>query len=466
MLPSFRQSQAPGGPVLSVIGAILLLVSSIAYGASSELPDLGESALLNIERETSLGRTVYDKLMAKGLIETHPLLDRYINDLGFRLLAGLDNRVRDYRFFIVRDDSVNAFALPGGFIGVNRGLIMQARTQHQLASVMAHEIAHVRLMHGLDLMKKGSQMSNAALLSVLAGLLLGGVDSQLGSAVLYGGAAGTQQAMVNFTRENEYEADRLGIELMQSAQFDPNGMVEFFSIMANLSGTSELGNIEYLRTHPVNNNRIAEAMGRVRKSSLRGERLEDYQLFKDYLLYASSDHLTDRGGSEYLQALVLMRAARYQDADARLAELYSRDNENIWYSIAFAENLEYLRREDEAELVYRRLLDIFPEDYVLSMRLLRLLKLEGRNQSALVIARSLEIQYPDDKQVYFELSEIYQSLQRPALRMMAQAEFHRIAGNPQQAIRLYDQVLDSPDTDIATESKAREKRLQLLQQQK
>jgi len=466
MLPSFRQSQAPGCSVLSVIGVILLLFSSIAYAASSELPELGENALLNIERETSLGRSVYDKLMENGLIETHPLLDRYINDLGFRLLAGLDNRVRDYRFFIVRDDSVNAFALPGGFIGVNRGLIMQARSQHQLASVVAHEIAHVQLRHGLDLMEKGSKMSNAALLSVLAGLLLGGVDSQLGAAVLYGGAAGAQQAMVNFTRENEYEADRLGIELMQNAQFDPNGMVQFFGIMANLSGSSELGNIEYLRTHPVNNNRIAEAMGRVRNSSLRVDRLDDYQLFKDYLLYTSSDHLADQGGSEYLRALVLMRAARYQDADARLTELYSHDNENIWYSIAFAENLEYLRREEEAELVYRRLLDIFPEDYVLSMRLLRLLRLEGRNQSALVIARSLENQFPEDKQVYFELSEIYQALQRPSLQMMAQAEFHRIAGNPKQAIRLYDQVLDSPDTDIATESKAREKRLQLLQQQK
>jgi len=147
-----------------------------------------------------------------------------------------------------------------------------------------------------------------------------------------------------------------------------------------------------------------------------------------------------------------------------LADLYQRENENIWYSIAFAENLELLGRESEAELVYRRLLDIFPGDYVLSMRLLRLLKLGGRNQSALVIARTLENQHPDDKQVYFELSEIYQALRRPALRMMAQAEFHRITDNPQQAIKLYDQVLESPDADLATESKAREKRLILLGQ--
>ena len=101
---------------------------------------------------------------------------------------------------------------------------------------------------------------------------------------------------------------------------------------------------------------------------------------------------------------------------------------------------------------------------MLSMRLLGLLKLAGRYQSALVIARSLEVEFPENQQIYFQLSEIYQSLHRPALQMMAEAEFHRITGNPRQAIKLYDQVLVSSDADLATESKAREKRLLLLEQ--
>ncbi|MCP4387681.1 MAG: M48 family metalloprotease [Gammaproteobacteria bacterium] len=454
------KSTRPAWP--AIIGMVFLLLCSQVF-AGSELPALADNSRFSIERETRLGRSVYDRLQERGLIETHPLLDRYINDLGFRLLAGIDNRVRDYRFFIVRDDSINAFALPGGYIGINRGLIMQARTQHQLASVMAHEIAHVRLTHGLDMMEKSSELSSKAILSMLAGLLLGGINSEVGAAVLYGGLAGTQQAMVNFTRENEYEADRIGMDLLHGAQFDPNGMVEFFGIMSKLSGSSEIGNIEYLRTHPLGNNRIAEAVNRARNLGSGANQVDNYLLFKDYLRYSSNDYLPDLG-SDFLRALALIRAADYTGADNRLSELYHRDNENIWYSIAFAENLEQLGRESEAELVYRRLLDIFPGDYVLSMRLLRLLKLEGRDQSALVIARGLENRFPEDKQVYFELSEIYQSLQRPALRLMAQAEFHRITGNPRQAIKLYDQVLKSPDADLTTESKAREKRLILLQQ--
>jgi len=439
---------------------VLLLANSCFAAGTSELPSLGDKALINIERETQLGRSVYDRLLNAGLVETHPLLDRYINDFGFRLLAGIDNRVRDYRFFIVRDDAVNAFALPGGFIGINRGLIMAAETQHQLASVIAHEIAHVELHHGMDMMDKNSSVSNATMLAMLAGLLIGTVDSEVGSALMVGGVAGGQQAMVNFTRENEYEADRVGIDLMQRAQFDPHGTVEFFEIMRKLSGDS--GSIEYLRTHPVTDNRIAEAAGRVDKMSRGHDQVDDFQLFKDFLNYTSHDHLALEG-SDYLRALALVKNARYQQADKQLEALYHRDQENIWYSIAYAENLEYLGRYDEAELIYRRLLDIFPGDYVLSMRLLRLLKQTGRNQSALVIARQLENDFPEKQQIYFELSEIYQSLDRPVMKLMAEAEFHSITGNTRQAIRLYDQVLKSTDADVATISKAREKRLVLLE---
>ena len=249
---------------------------------------------------------------------------------------------------------------------------------------------------------------------------------------------------------------------MSDARFDPQGMVEFFSIMGQLSGSSGLGGIEYLRTHPLSNNRVAEAIDRVNRLPTGANQVDDYYLFRDFLQYVSRDHIPQQG-SDFLRGLALIQAAEYQRADKILGDLYRGDRENIWYSIAFAENLEHLKRESEAELVYRRLLDIFPGDYVLSMRLLRLLKLVGQNQSALVIARRLENRFPEDQQVYFELSEIYRALERPALRMMAEAEFQRLAGNPKLAVKLYDQILESPETDLATESKAREKRLLLLE---
>jgi len=448
-----------------VVVFLLLTLCAGSIAASSDLPSLGENSALNIERETRLGHSVYERLLNAGVIETNPLLDRYINDLGYRLLAGIENRAREYTFFIVRDDAVNAFALPGGFIGVNRGLIGYAETQHQLASVMAHEIAHVELAHGMDMMKKGSEISTAAVLSMVAGILLGSVAPQAGSAVMFGGVAGAQQAMVNYTRENEYEADRMGIELMSDANFDTNGTVQFFTIMNKLSGNSEIGGIEYLRTHPLSNNRIAEAIDRVHNRPGSGDQVDDYPLFKDYLQYISSDHMSQQG-SPYLRALATMKSGNYQLADPMLRALYQGNNENIWYVVAYGENLEYLRRNADAEQVYRHLLAIFPGDYVLSMRLLNVLNSEGSYQDALQIARRMEIDYPQRPQVYFALSQIYDALNRPVPKMMAEAEFHRLTGNSRQSIRLYDQVLANADADPTTLSIAREKRLQVMEQEK
>ena len=441
----------------------LLLVLLVPFAtANSELPSLGETSSTNIARETLLGRSVYERLYSAGFIETEPLLDNYINELGFRLLAGLDERVRDYRFFIVRDNAVNAFALPGGYIGINQGLIRYAQTQHQLASVMAHEIAHVRLMHGMDMLRKSSEINSATLLTMLAGLLLGSVNSEVGSAVLFGGAAGGQQAMVNFTRENEYEADRIGIELLYDAGFDTNGTVEFFTIMTRLSGSSEFGNIEYLRTHPLGTNRIAEAIDRVQSHSTGSDQIDDFQLFKDYLVYTASDHLPDQG-SDYQRALAAMRSADYERADQLLGELYQSNNENMFYSLSYAENLERLERSGEAEGIYRSLLLIYPGDYVISLRLLALLSFKGDYEAALEIARQLEVDYPTEQRVYFALSDIYKSLNQPALQWMAEAKYHELNGNITQAIRLYDKVLALPDARPATLSKAREKRLQVLE---
>ncbi len=426
------------------------------------LPQLGENASINIEQERKIGADFYQRLLDRGLVETNPILNGYLNDLGARLLSGVENRVRDYTFFIVKDTGVNAFAVPGGFIGVNIGLIMRAQNQDQLASVLAHEVAHVRLMHSLDLMQKSSGVSNASMLMILAGLVLGSHNSELGSAVIFGSAAGSRQAMINFTRENEYEADRLGIELLQNGNFDAQGMVDFFKVMQRQAGSSEFLNIEYLRTHPVHANRISEVQNRVKLVD-RGLLDPDYfPMFKNYLEYFSFDQL-EVSGSNFRKALAQIKVGRFESADRALRQLYQQDSENIWYAYAFAENLENLQQRDQAEQVYRELLEIFPDEFALSLRLIRLLKSVAEFESALVIARRLEKHNSQEKIVYIELAEIYQKLNQPVFGMMAEAEYHRLAGNPALAIKLYNLVMDAAESDLTTQSRARAKLAEISQ---
>jgi predicted Zn-dependent protease len=317
-------------------------------------------------------------------------------------------------------------------------------------------------MHSLQLMQKSSEVSTASILTTLAGLVLGSYNSELGSALIFGGTAGSQQAIVNFTRENEYEADRLGIELMKNGNFDSQGMVDFFKLMQRIAGSSEFQNIEYLRTHPVHANRIAEAESRVTLMGLSQLDPDYFLMFRDYLEYFSADRL-NQFGSNYRRALGQIKVGQYELADQTLRYLYQQDSENIWYGYAFAENLEYLGQLDQAEQVYRELLEIFPDEFAFSLRLIRLLKTTGEFESALVIVRRLEKRYPYNKNVYAELAGIYEQLDRPVFQMMAEAEYHRLAGNPRLAIKLYNSVIDSADTDLATQSRARAKRDEIIQ---
>jgi predicted Zn-dependent protease len=445
------------GGIKFVLIAFRILVLSFCFHtlvlADEDLPLLGENAAINLEQERRLGQSFYQYMLAQDLVETNPVLNNYLNELGARLLTNIDHRIRDYHFFIVKDFGVNAFAVPGGYIGVNIGLILRAQNQNQLASVMAHEIAHVRLMHSVRAMEKASKSGTTSFLSLLAGLLLSSIDPQLGSAVIFGGMAGNQQAMVNFTRENEYEADRLGINLLQGGNFDPQGMVDFFRIMDRVSGSSGALSIEYLRTHPVNVNRISEVEGRIRETAQIQPGSDYYSMFKDYMQFISLDRMGVTG-TDYRKALAQIKAGNFELGNRVLEKLYKQDSDNIWYGYAFAESFEYLNRPEQAEQVYRKLLEIYPDQLSLSLRLVRLLKTQGKYEAALVIARRLETRFPYERGIYKDLADIYDQLDQPVLRIMAEAAYHLITGNLDQATRLLETVIGMKETDATTRARA------------
>jgi len=425
--------------------------------ANDPLPLLGENSAISLAQEKSIGQQFYEQLLAEDLVETSPILDRYINDLGNRLLSSMQNRSREYRFFIVKSASVNAFAVPGGYIGINAGLVKKARTQHQLASVLAHEIAHVKLRHGLDLYEKSGDINNLTALSVLTGIFLGGVSSDLGNALIFGGMASGQQAMVSFTRENEYEADRFGMTLLQNAGFDSRGMVEFFKILDRNSGSSGLQNIEYLRTHPINQNRISEAESRLKPIVSQGQSVDYFSVFKDYLI----DQMrlgSDSSESDFLKGLTFKREGQFEKANNFLSKLYQRDSENTWYGIAYAQNLQFLTRWDEAEQVYRQLLNLFPNDLAISLQLLELLKSRKQYGSALEIARKMENGYSELPVVYAQLTEIYMGLGNQLKGLISEAQYHLLTGNKNRAVKLYDEILATEGLDISTVSRIEEKR--------
>jgi predicted Zn-dependent protease len=256
---------------LIVFLSLLLPLQTLAQSSTAnDLPDIGSpaSSTLSLDDEYRIGLQVVRQLRDEGQIIEDPEATEYLQALGSRLVAqATGDSAQRFQFFFVREDTINAFALPGGFIGVNYGLVLATRNEAQLAGVLAHEIAHVTQRHIARRVRSQGRQSIATMAAILAAILVGAAtgssDAAMGGVAMAQGAAMQQQ--INFTRANENEADRVGMSFLASAGFDPYGMPDFFETMGRRSSITA-GNRnalpEILQSHPVTTNRIAESRAR------------------------------------------------------------------------------------------------------------------------------------------------------------------------------------------------------------
>jgi beta-barrel assembly-enhancing protease len=249
--------------------SVLLPLQSFAQ-ASNDLPDIGSpaSSSLSLDDEYRIGLQVMRQLRDEGQVIEDPEATEYLQALGARIVAqATGDSLQKFQFFFVRDNTINAFALPGGFIGVNYGLVLATRNEAQLAGVLAHEIAHVTQRHIARRVRSQGRQSIATVATILAAILVGAAtgssDAAMAGVTAAQGAAMQQQ--INFTRANENEADRVGMSFLAAAGFDPYGMPDFFETMGRRNAiTAGNRNVlpEILQSHPVTTNRIAESRAR------------------------------------------------------------------------------------------------------------------------------------------------------------------------------------------------------------
>ena len=244
--------------------------------AQNNLPALGDIASeeFNTGAERRLGDAIMREIRRDPDYLDDPILLEYLQSLWQPLVAAaqalgdVDEDLKDrfaYEPFMVRDRSVNAFALPGGFVGVHLGLMAITQTRDELASVLAHEMTHINQRHIAQGFAKGKRQSIIAAAAMILGMLAatrsGGGDA--GNAIIMGGQAGAIQAQLNFSRQFEREADRLGMAMMSTAGFEPSGMAAMFERLQNASRLNDYGGFPYLRTHPLTTERIGEARARL-----------------------------------------------------------------------------------------------------------------------------------------------------------------------------------------------------------
>lgn len=251
-----------------ILLAIVAACTSVAAGAQEEvqLPDIGSSAaaILSPDQERQIGEQMMRSLRAANAVADDPLLDDYLATVGYRLVAQTERPEQRFTFFVVRSEQINAFAAPGGYVGMNTGLITTAESESEMAAVLAHEVAHITQRHIVRAVESMQKVSLPIMLAMVGALIAAqGAGGDAAQAAIVGGQALLQQQQINFTRGNEYEADRIGIHTLALAGYDPNAMSTFFWRMgrATRANVGE-GVPEFLRTHPVTTTRVSEAKDR------------------------------------------------------------------------------------------------------------------------------------------------------------------------------------------------------------
>lgn len=248
--------------------------------AQSRLPALGETASedLSVGSERRLGDQIMRDIRRDPDYLDDPVLLEYVQSLWEPLVAAARQRGDigpdlDPRFawetFLVRDRSVNAFALPGGYVGVHLGLIAMTTTRDELASVLAHELTHVTQRHIARMMANSQRQSMIGLATIILGMIAASRSTRMdgANALITGGQAVAAQGQLNFSRDAEREADRIGFSVLTQAGFAPGGMASMFEKLEHSSRLNDSGGFPYLRTHPLNAERIGEARARVGSSA-------------------------------------------------------------------------------------------------------------------------------------------------------------------------------------------------------
>lgn len=228
------------------------------------LPALGEpsNTTLSPIQENRIGARVFSQFLRAGQIIEDVELREYVQQVGSRLVKATSHSPDEFHFFIVKNPAINAFALPGGFIGINAGLILKTKSESELASVMAHEISHVTQRHIARQIAATKGTHWATLAALLGAAIAAGGDPDAVQAAIAGSMSITRQQQVTYTRAHELEADRIGIRLLAKAHFDPDAMASFFQTMQRRARLYGNHLPQILLTHPVNNTRIAEALAR------------------------------------------------------------------------------------------------------------------------------------------------------------------------------------------------------------
>lgn len=404
--------------------SLLLLTGPASANRELQLPVLGDtsSAISSPLQEQQLGREVLRLYRSQMPTSSDYQLIQYLEELLTELATHSELNDPSLQLVVIENPTINAFAAPGGIIGVNTGLLNYAENEHQLASVLAHELAHLSQRHYARRMQQQQQMSVPYYAALLGSMILAATaGSDAGMAAMMSTQAAALDAQLRFSRQFEQEADRLGMQTLARAGMDPNAASDIFEIMLRATRYTERPP-EFLLTHPVTERRIADTRNR----AMNLPRTEPAVNLEYHLMRARTQVDHNRSAQQAVQrfqseleakrepaeasryglALTHIRAGQFDDAEAALAPLLENDPQRLTFQLLAAE-LDTERGTHDAALErLERLHEAQPEHYAVTMRYALALMKANRFEQSTALLNRFSRQRQDDPEVWYWLAEV------------------------------------------------------------
>ncbi|MBT1449589.1 M48 family metalloprotease [Glaciecola sp. XM2] len=430
--------------VLGLVSLLAMPMLAQTQSNRNQLPEIGvvASDAVTIDKEKLIGDAIMRQLRGQAPLIQDPVLQEYLQDIGNRLVVHADNTKFPFTFFMINNPVLNAFAFYGGHIGVHTGLIAQAETESELASVLAHEIAHVTQRHLARRIQSQQRSSPLQIASMIGSLLIAMADPRAGMAALQTSVAAGQQASINFTRNNEQEADNIGINILFRAGFDPQGAPGFFSRLAE-QARGRSNQLAFLQTHPLPQERVAETITRAR---LYGEvnvpdslsfQLARARIQARYMsnpqrnLNVFQAQVNQFDGvrlkaAQYGLAITLFEIEQYQNAQKVMDELLANDPENLFYLDLMTDILLEQGEFAAAINLLKPLWQSKPQNQVLALNLANSYIKAQNYDPAIQILRDLLLVDAENILSYQLLNNAYERSQMKKEAHMAQAEIYAL----------------------------------------
>lgn len=476
--------------IMVLLAAGLVAMTAAGRCAAQALPELGDASATSVPPQTErrIGEDVMREIRFRdpAYVEDAEVTD-YLQGLGRQLVAQMPGARPDFEFFAMRDPAINAFALPGGFVGVNTGLITLAESESELASVLAHEIAHVAQHHIARLIGAQQQMQIPGMVALAAAILLGASRPDLAAGAAAAVQGGAIQQQLGYTRDFEREADRIGMQTLQAAGFDVRAMPAFFEKLQRNSRLGDDGTVPgYLRTHPMTTERIADAQGRAANAPYR-QHLDsvDFHLVRAKLRAESgeprdavtvfADAVRDRryaneAAARYGLVTARVRAHQMQEARADLAALRATGAASPMIETLAARLQQASGDAAGALTTLERALQRYPGRLPVIYAYVQALQAAGRHEDALAALTGPVRRHPDDVQLRALQARTYAALGKRLLQHQAQAELYVLKGSVPAAIEQLQLAQAAGDGNFyelsAVEARLKELRARHAQEQR